>query len=619
MSNLWDLSVNHPAPAAAVPGDTLPAMFWNAVALRGDAGVAMRQKQLGIWHAWSWARMGAIVRELAMGFAALGVRPGQCVSILANTRVEWVWCDMAVLSAGGVSNGIYPTDPAAQVRHLCADSSTVVLVVEDEEQLDKALAARETLPQLLKIVVIDAAALAGFSDPGAITLDALRALGAAHDAAHTGEFDRLRASRGPQDLAALIYTSGTTGQPRGTMHSHRGLLAVIHGQNAALPQDGSDERMFFLPLCHVAERVAGLYACLYSGTRMNFVENPDTVPENVREIAPTVFAGVPRLWEKFYSAVTIAVNEAGAVQQALYRWAIGVGHEVAQRVLDGKPVGSWLRLRYCLAGLASLNNVRRFIGIHRCRFLVTGAAPIAPDLVRWYLALGLPMLQAWGLTEAGGVSTCMPAGGIRLGSAGRASPYNGVRMDPATGELLVRGANVFMGYLNLPELSAQAVDTAGWLHTGDAGTVDAQGYVRITGRMADTLITAGGASVPPSEWENELKFSPYVTDAVVIGDQRPYLGAIIMIEQDTVEKYAQDRNVPFSSYASLARSAEVRALIGGEIAKVNTKFSRPEQIREFFLLETQLGAEDEELTPTMKLKRQLVQAKYAGEIEAMYR
>ncbi|NPC59051.1 AMP-dependent synthetase/ligase [Caenimonas soli] len=615
--NLWNLDSFRARPEATLPGDTIHAMFWNGVAARGDR-VLMRQKDFGIWRGWSWRDVGATVREIAMGFAALGVRPGDCVSILSNTRVEWVWCDLAVLSAGAVSNGIYPTDAAEQVHYLCEDSHTVVLVVEDEEQLDKALAVRDRLPALTHIVLIDATGLAHFSDPMVLTLDEVRRRGAAYEKAHPGEFDRRVTSRGAEDLAILIYTSGTTGRPKGAMHSHRGLLTVLKGQNEFLPQDERDERMCFLPLCHVAERVTGLYASLYTGTKMNFVENPDTVPENVREIAPTVFGGVPRLWEKFYSAVTIAVKEAGPVQQKLYGWSIGVGQQVAQRVLTGRPVNHWLRLKYRLAGIASLDNVRRFIGIHRCRFLVTGAAPIAPDLIRWYLALGIPMLECWGQTETAGISTSMTPHSIRLGTIGQARDYNAVRIDPATGELLVRGPNVFMGYLNQPEKTAETIGQDGWLRTGDVGAVDEAGFFRITDRMKDIIITAGGKNVTPSEWENELKFSPYVTDAVVIGDRRPYLTAIVMIEQENVEKFAQDNDVPFSNYTSLTRALEVRALIEGEIAKVNAKFARVEQIKKFYLLETQLSAEDEELTPTMKLKRKLVQQKYAPQIEAMY-
>jgi len=617
VSRLWNLDHFKPRHDIVVPGETIPDMFWGAVESRANQ-VLMRQKDFGLWRAWNWSEVGTIVRELTMGLISIGVRQGECVSILANTSVEWVWADMAVLSAGGVANGIYPTDAADQVRYICADSGTVVLFVEDEEQLDKVLAVRGNLPELRRIVLIDPKGLTEFSDPMVVTLDDLRRLGARHDAEHPGVFDTARRMRQPEDVAILVYTSGTTGRPKGAMQSHRNLLTAVHGNDAILPQDETDERMCFLPLCHVAERVVGMYSSLYSGTKMNFVENPDTVPENVREIAPTVFGGVPRLWEKFYSAVTIAVKEAGPVQQHAYAWAISVGNEVVDRVIKGEPVSLWLKLKYRIAGLASLNNVRRFMGIHRCRFLVTGAAPIAPDLIRWYLALGIPMLEAWGQTECAGIATSMPPDGIRLGTIGRACAFNEVRVDAGTGELLVRGPNVFMGYLNQPEKTAEAIDAEGWLHTGDVGSVDAGGYFRITDRMKDIIITAGGKNITPSEWENELKFSPYVTDAVVIGDRRAYLTAIVMIEQENVEKYAQDNDVPFSNYASLTRAPEVLALIQGEIDRINRKFARVEQIKAFFLLETQLSAEDEELTPTMKLKRSFVQKKYAKQIEAMY-
>ena len=265
-----------------------------------------------------------------------------------------------------------------------------------------------------------------------------------------------------------------------------------------------------------------------------------------------------------------------------------------------------------------LDNVRKMIGIHRARYLVTGAAPISPELVKWYLSLGVPMLEVWGMTETCGASTGVPATRIKPGSIGPAAGFNQVRLDAATGEIQVKGPNVFAGYLNLPEKTAETFTADGWLRTGDVGTVDAEGFYRITDRMKDIIITAGGKNITPSELENELKFSPYVTDAVVIGDARPYLTVIIMIDQENVEKYAQDHDVPFSNYASLTRAPEVQALIQGVIDEVNRKFARVEQIKKFFLLDTQLTAEDEELTPTMKLKRKLVQTKYAPQIEAMY-
>jgi long-chain acyl-CoA synthetase len=339
----------------------------------------------------------------------------------------------------------------------------------------------------------------------------------------------------------------------------------------------------------------------------------------VREIAPTVFTAVPRVWEKFYSGVMIALKESSRLQQLAYGWAISVGYRVADAVIAGQAVGAGLRLQFWLARLLALDNTRKLIGIHRARYCVTGAAPISPELVRWYMALGVPMLEVWGMTETCGASTGTPPGRIKPGSIGPAASFNQVRIDPATGEILVKGPNVFKGYLNLPDKSAEALDADGWLHTGDVGVMDEDGYFRITDRMKDIIITAGGKNITPTELENELKFSPYITDAVVIGDKRPYLVAIVMIDQDNVEKFAQDREIPFSNYASLTRSPEVQELIQVELDRVNAKFARVEQIKKFFLLDKQLGAEDEELTPTMKLKRKLVEKKYAPQIEAMYR
>jgi long-chain acyl-CoA synthetase len=467
-------------------------------------------------------------------------------------------------------------------------------------------------------VVFDMEGLRDFDDPQVISLDALRALGREHLKQNPEALTQRAAACKPEDLAILVYTSGTTGRPKGAMHSHHGLVYTVRGYNTLIARDENDECMCFLPLCHIAERMGGEYFSLYTGAKLNFVENPETVPENVREIAPTVFTAVPRVWEKFYSGVMIGLKEAGALQQAAYAWAIGVGQRVADHVLKGEAVSGSLKLQFRLARLLVLDNVRKLIGIHRARFLVTGAAPISPELVRWYLALGLPMLEVWGMTETCGASTGIPADKIKPGSIGPAADFNEVRIDPVTGEILVRGPNVFMGYLNLPEKTAETIDKDGWLHTGDVGMVDEEGFFRITDRMKDIIITAGGKNITPSELENELKFSPYVTDAVVIGDKLPYLTVIIMIDQENVEKFAQDNDVPFSNYASLTKAPEVQQVIQEVIDGVNKKFARVEQIKKFFLLDTQLTAEDEELTPTMKLKRKLVQEKYAPQIRAMY-
>ena len=618
MTTLWDLNNIQPNHDIVMPGETIPAIFWNAVKARGPK-VWMRQKHLGLWRSWTWNQTADAVREIAGGLMSLGFQKGDCASILANTVVEWVWADLGVLSCAGVSNGIYPTDAASQVHYLCEDSRTTVLFVEDDEQLDKALEVRSTLPGLKKIVVFDMEGLRDLHEADVISLDELRRLGRDYLAAHPQALQQRLDACQPEDLGILVYTSGTTGKPKGAMHLHSGLVYAVRGYNSLIAQDENDERMCFLPLCHIAERMGGEYHAMYAGAKLNFVENPETIPENVREIAPTVFTAVPRVWEKFYSGVMISLKEAGAVQQAAYAWGIGVGTEIANRVLEKQEVSAWLKVKFKLAQWLALNNVRKLIGIHRARFLVTGAAPISPDLVRWYLALGVPMLEVWGMTETCGASTGVPANWIKPGSIGPAAAFNEVRLDPVTSEIMVRGKNVFAGYLNMPEKTAETIDADGWLHTGDVGLVDADGYFRITDRMKDIIITAGGKNITPSELENDLKFSPYVTDAVVIGDKLPYLTVIIMIDQENVEKFAQDQDVPFSNYASLTRAPEVQALIQQELDRVNKKFARVEQIKKFFLLENQLTAEDEELTPTMKLKRKLVEKKYAPQIEAMYR
>jgi long-chain acyl-CoA synthetase len=596
-------------------GDTVPKMFWDGIKRRGN-NVALRQKDFGIWKPMTCAELGQVVREVGCGLLSLDLQPGEVVSVLSNTNREWVYADLGALSAGAVVSGIYPTDAASQVEYLCADSSTVLLFVEDEEQLDKALEVRARLPKLRKIVVFDMEGLRDLNDPQVMSFEALCAAGAKFHAAHPQALEERVGVRKADEVAILVYTSGTTGKPKGAMISHKNIIATVKGYNDFLPQDETDERMAFLPLCHIAERLGGEYFPIYTGSVINFVENPDTVPENVREIQPTTFTAVPRVWEKFFSGVAIRLREATKAQQAAYAWAIGVGHERARCMEEGKPISSALAIKFRVARLLVLDNIRRMIGVNRARFLVTGAAPISPDLVRWYMALGLPMVEVWGMTESCGAVTSNPLDRIKPGSIGPATTHAQVRVSDE-GELLVKGDSVFMGYLNLPEKTAETIKD-GWLHTGDVGRVDADGYFYITDRMKDIIITAGGKNITPSELENQLKFSAYITDAVVIGDKRAFLSCLVMIDHENVEQWAQERSIPFSDYKSLTRRPEILQLIGDEIEKVNKQFARVEQIKQFRLIETKLTAEDEELTPTMKLKRKLVNEKYKDLINSMY-
>lgn len=621
MRYLWQIDAEfaraekHTAPPLA--GDTVQALFWNAVAARKN-DVWLRQKELGIWHAWTWHETGEIVKEIAMGLHALGMQVQDRVSILANTRAEWLWADLAILSLGGTSAGIYPTDASSQVHYILTDSESRFLFVEDEEQLDKVLEVLPDLPHLIKIIVLDNKGLRHFEHPQVLSLEALRQLGAKAMALDPHRLDTIREASSPEHLAILVYTSGTTGKPKGAMHHHAGLVYAIRGHTQIIAQTPQDERMCFLPLCHIAERVGGAFVCMYTGTKINFVENPETVPENIREISPTIILAVPRVWEKFHSSVHLSLKESTKFEQLMFHWAIQLGSDIADKFLNGQPIALHQRMAYRLAQWLVLANVRKSLGIDKARFLLSGAAPISPKILRWFFALGVPMFEIWGMTETCGGSSANYPGYIKVGSIGVPSPHNEMKLDPDTGEILIRGPNIFSGYLNLPEKTKEVFDSEGWMHTGDVGTLDAQGFYTITDRMKDIIITAGGKNITPSELENELKASPYITDAVIVGDRLPYLTAIIMVDHDNVEQYAQSHDIGFTNYESLTQAAEITELIQSEVDQVNQKFARVEQIKKFFLLSKKLSPEDEEVTPTMKLKRKLVIEKYSDLIQKMY-
>jgi long-chain acyl-CoA synthetase len=621
MRYLWQIDAEFArAEKNAAPplmGDTVQALFWNAVALRQN-DVWLRQKELGIWRAWTWRETGHIVKEIAMGLHALGMQVQDRVSILSNTRAEWVWADLAILSLGGTSAGIYPTDAVSQVHYILSDSQSRFLFVEDEEQLDKVLEALPELPSLIQIIVLDDKDLRHFEHPQVLSLDALRRLGAQALAKDPVGFETLSEASSPEHLAILVYTSGTTGKPKGAMHHQSGLVYAIRGHTQIIAQTPQDERMCFLPLCHIAERVGGAFVCMYTGTKINFVENPETVPENIREISPTIILAVPRVWEKFQSSVHLSLKESTRFEQIMFHWAIGLGSQIADQFLSGQAIGLHQRLAYRLAQWLVLANVRKSLGIDKARFLLSGAAPISPKILRWFFALGVPMFEIWGMTETCGGSSANYPGFIKLGSIGIAAPHNEMKLDAVTGEILIRGPNIFSGYLNLPDKTKEIFDSEGWMHTGDVGTQDAQGFFAITDRMKDIIITAGGKNITPSELENELKASPYITDAVIVGDRLPYLTAIIMVDHENVEQYAQSRDIGFTNYESLTKAPEITELIQSEVDQVNQKFARVEQIKKFSLLSKKLSPEDEEVTPTMKLKRKLVIDKYANLIHEMY-
>ncbi|WP_301104518.1 long-chain fatty acid--CoA ligase [Sneathiella sp.] len=603
-------------PPTVIDGTTTTCqLFWKRVK-QHDKKIAMREKDFGIWQTVTWSEYGEKARACGLGLVALGLKRGETVSILSDNNPEWLYMDMGILCVGGVSNGVYTTDSAKQVEYLCLDSRTRIFVAENEEQLDKILEVRERLPDLLKIIVLDMEGLRDFKDDMVISIDELYQIGEDYHKQHSDFWDEQIALSKPDDLAILIYTSGTTGPPKGAMISHRNLMFQISNLTPIINFGPEDEQLSFLPLCHVAERSFSVFLPLFAGSVINFVEGPDTVPENIREVSPTVFFAVPRIWEKFYSAITLQLKEATGLQQLAYKLAIGAGYRIADRKLNGETPNKLEELTFWLADHLVLKNVKRLLGLDRAHYLGSGAAPISPDLIKWYWALGLSMYEVYGQTENTGVATTNLPDQYKLGTVGVAAPETEVRISDE-GEILLKGPHVFLGYLNQPEKTAETV-TDGWLHTGDVGYVDNNGFVKITDRMKDIIITAGGKNITPSEIENQLKFSPYISDAVVIGDKRKYLSCLIMIDHENVEKYAQDLDVPFTNFQSLCKTSEVLDLIREEVEKVNKNFAQVETVKEFRLIEEVLTAEDDELTPTMKLKRSFVNQKYKGLIDTMY-
>ncbi len=593
---------------------SLPAMLLRRAAADA-ARVIMRKKDRGIWKEITWQDLATRARHLGLGLAGLGFARGERAAVLAENGPEWASADLGILGIGGVSVGIYPTSAPEQLAHVLRDSGAAVLFVENEEQLDKALEVRAACPALRRIVVFAMTGLRELGDPMCESLAQLIERGAAHDAAHPAAWQDGIAAIAGDDLALLVYTSGTTGTPRGVMLSHRAILFQAVNGAALLGQRAGDERLAVLPMCHVAERITGFYQSLVSGTITNYAEDPDTVLDNLRELQPTVLGGVPRFWQRFHARITLRVADSTGLQRLVYRAAIGIGHRRANARLADRRPGLFVAAGYWLGTVLALRNIRREIGVDRLRWGFVGAAPCSPALIRWYLALGVDLLDVYGMTECAGLATFMPTDDIRLGTVGKPVPYGEIALS-ADGEILIRGAHVFQGYWNQPGLTAQTLRD-GWLHTGDIGAIE-DGYLRVVGRLRDVIVIASGENVTPADLESALKFSPYIADAMVIGDRREFLSCLIMLDHENVEKWAQDKSVPFTGFASLIRSDAVRGLIEAELARVNAGTAGRAQLRSFRVIDRKLAPDDPELTPTMKLRRGFVHEKYAALIETMY-
>jgi len=590
-----------------------PALFFAQVTAQGDR-VAIRRKEYGIWNRISWKDYGRKVMETAGGMLALGIEPGERVAILGDNRPEWLFCHLASMAIGCVTCGVYSTSAPDQVRYVVGHSESQILFVENEEQVDKVL---QILPDLSlkQIVVWDPKGLWGFAHESIVFFDEFLKNGAAHVASHPDAVSRRLDAIDPQDTAMMIYTSGTTGRPKGAMITHRNILSITEFFTAATPMYGTDELLSYLPLAHIYENLISLFQAIRSGATVNFVESIDTLPQNLREVSPTVFASVPRIWEKFASMVEIRMSDSTLVKRAFYRLAVWAGLAYVRSLATNRGDRFFRALLYWpLYGLV-LYHLKRQIGLERVRWAVCAAAPASPDLFQYFNALGVPLREGYGQTESTGVIAVQRIDRPRWGYVGE--PLPGVEVSIAEdGEILCRGEGVFKGYFKNPELTAETI-VDGWLHTCDVGALE-DGFLKILDRKKDIIITGGGKNITPAFIENKLKFGQYIQDAVVIGDGRKYLTALILIDEDNVTKYAQDNRIPFTTFADLTQNPEIRKLIEGEVQKVNKTLSKVETIKKFELLPRRFYEEDGDVTPTKKVKRRFLEKRYADLIEKMY-
>ena len=574
--------------------------------------VAIRHKKFGIWQEFSWGQYFEIVKSVAFGFYELGVREGDKVAIHSENRPEWVFADLGAQTLGSVAVGIYPTSTASEVEYLLNHSEASVLVVEDEEQLDKALEAWDRLEKLKKIVVIDPRGIKTIDDPRIITFEELISLGESDDGK---SFEKMIQTISASETAIIVYTSGTTGPPKGAMITHQNLRFAALTWGLVYDFRKNDEVLSYLPLCHVAERVISVANGVYHGYVVNFGEDTNSFMEDLREVQPTFFLGVPRVWEKMLAAIQIRSNDATWLKHALFNFWIKQGGFILKRRLKNKSTfidSIWFGIGW----LFVFRSLKKRVGMMRVREALSGAAPIAPQVLEFLMSVGVPVREGYGMTENTAVATIVPVDELRLGSVGKPLPNSEVRI-AEDGEILTRSEATFNGYFKNPEATKETI-IDDWLHTGDIGHIDELGHLWITDRKKDIIITAGGKNLSPSEIENRIKVSPYIREAMVIGDKRKYLTALIGIESDTVGDWATREGIPYTTYEDLSSKDEVNELVSSVINEANKDFAQVETIKYFKLLPIELDHEDGQLTATQKVKRATLTEQFADLIESMY-
>ena len=595
------------APASAagegVGSTTIADLLPKAVAKYGSQRAVMFKDDDGQWATRSYKEVGDTVRELALGLIGLGVEKGDKVSILGNTRVEWTYFDYAALTAGATVVPIYQTNSAEECEYVLENSDAKVVIVEDEDQLEKIRQVRDRCPKLEQVIRMTG------TGGGALSVAELVERGAALT---ESDWAARYESVAPEDICTFIYTSGTTGPPKGCVISHgnyRAMLDMVVDRNVL---GGGDELTYlFLPLAHSFALLIQLGSFELGATLAYWERDPLRIMANLTEVKPTYFPSVPRIFEKIYTAATSAVEKEGGLKKRIFDWSIGVGKRYHEAERSG-GAGPLLRLQHGLADRLVLEKIRNLFG-GNLRVAVSGAAPINPDILRFFDAAGVLILEGWGMTETSTAATIATPDDFRFGTIGK--PFPGVEVEiAADGEILVKGPNVFQGYYKNDEATSETI-VGGWLHTGDIGEFDADGYLKITGRKKDIIITAGGKNITPANLEAEIKQHPMISQCVVIGDRRPFLVAVVTLDPEEAAKFAEEKGLDL---ATLHTDDGIRASIQAHLDQVNQKFARVEQVKKFEVLPRDFSQEGGELTPSMKVKRNIVAQKYAGEVDALY-
>ena len=570
----------------------------------GDAP-AVCFKQDDEWVKRSFNEVLETVRPLSLGLIDLGVAKGDKVSILANTRPEWTYADFAALSAGAVVVPIYQTNSPEECQYVLENSDAKVVIVENDEQMEKIRAVRDRLPLLEHVV-----RMTGSSDD-AISLDDLAARGTSREAA---EWEARWKSVAPEDVCTFIYTSGTTGPPKGCIISHGNYRAMLNMVQENSVIEGEDLTYLYLPLAHSFALLIQLGSFDLGATLAYWEGDPLKILPNLAELKPTYFPSVPRIFEKIYTAATSGIEKVGGLKKTVFNWAIGVGEKMRAAERAGRTPGFLLRKRYEFADEKVLSKIRGLFG-GNLRLAVSGAAPINPEILRFFDAAGVLVLEGWGMTETSTAATISTPDDFKVGTIGKPFPGCEIRI-AEDGEILVKGPNVFQGYYKNEEATREAI-VDGWLHTGDIGEVDEDGFIKITGRKKDIIITAGGKNITPANLENEIKQHPLVSQCVVVGDRKPYLVALVTLDPEETVAYAKEHSLP-EDPEQLATNPEIVAALEAHREKINEKFARVEQVKKIAILSRDLSQESGELTPTLKVNRAVVVSKHEHEIEQLY-